>query len=272
MVNSKPDYIVASFSGGKDSTAMVLHMIELGEHIDEVVCCDTYKEFPAMYRHIEKVRKVVEGAGIKFTMLREEKDFDYWMTEYVPKRKNPELKGTKGMSWATSRIRWCTRILKTDVINRHLRALKSRYNVIQCVGLAADERQRLERGNNQQDNKRHPLDEWGWNEARCLSYCYSNGYDWEGLYEIFKRVSCWCCPLQPLGELRKLRKHFPDLWEELKRMDEKAWTAFKGDYSVEDLEIRFAFEEERTAQGLSIRNKEFFSELKKRLDKEDESA
>ena len=45
-------------SGGKDSTAMVLRMIEMGEHIDEVVSCDTYKEFPAMYRHIEKVKKL----------------------------------------------------------------------------------------------------------------------------------------------------------------------------------------------------------------------
>ena len=54
---SKSDWIVVSFSGGKDSTAMLLRMIELGEHIDEVVCCDTYKEFPAMYRHIEKVRR-----------------------------------------------------------------------------------------------------------------------------------------------------------------------------------------------------------------------
>ena len=63
------DYIVCNFSGGKDSTAMVLRMIELGEHIDEVVCCDTYKEFPAMYRHIDRVKKIIEEHGIKFQML-----------------------------------------------------------------------------------------------------------------------------------------------------------------------------------------------------------
>jgi tRNA(Ile)-lysidine synthase TilS/MesJ len=42
----KEKYTVVSFSGGKDSTAMLLKMLELGEPIDEVVCCDTYKEFP----------------------------------------------------------------------------------------------------------------------------------------------------------------------------------------------------------------------------------
>ena len=64
----KSNYIVVSFSGGKDSTAMLLKMIETGERIDEVIFCDTYKEYPAMYRHVEKVKAVVEKAGIKFTI------------------------------------------------------------------------------------------------------------------------------------------------------------------------------------------------------------
>lgn len=36
----KSKWVVAGFSGGKDSTAMVLGMIELGEQLDEVICCD----------------------------------------------------------------------------------------------------------------------------------------------------------------------------------------------------------------------------------------
>ena len=255
------DYITVSFSGGKDSTAMVLHMIELGEHIDEVVCCDTYKEFPAMYRHIEKVRKIIEDAGIKFTMLRSEKSFDYLMFE------QPTKFDTSGRGWATARVRWCTGELKRDVIRRYYSALKKTHNIIQCVGLAADEGYRLNRAGNREDNKRHPLVEWGWDEKTCLEYCYSKGYDWEGLYEIYDRVSCWCCPLKTLGELRKLRKHHPELWEELKNMDRRSWNQFRADYSVEDLEIRFQFEEERIAQGLSITNRDFHNHLKERLGK-----
>lgn len=53
--------VLASFSGGKDSTAMVLRMIELGERLDKVVFCDTGMEFPAMYDHIAKVREYVES-------------------------------------------------------------------------------------------------------------------------------------------------------------------------------------------------------------------
>lgn len=138
--------------------------------------------------------------------------------------------------------------------------------VIQLIGLAADEEYRLERKNNQDQTHRHPLIEWGWTEADCLKYCYEYGFDWDGLYEIFKRVSCWCCPLQSLEELRKLRTHFPDLWEWLLDMEHRTWRTFRADYSVDQLEIRFQFEDERLAAGLPInRTREFMSELRKRL-------
>jgi 3'-phosphoadenosine 5'-phosphosulfate sulfotransferase (PAPS reductase)/FAD synthetase len=262
---SKHNWIVVSFSGGKDSSAMLLRMIELGEHIDEVVCCDTYKEFPAMYRHIEKVKGVVDTAGIKFTMLKSEKSFDYYMFEHQPKRKRSDLADKVGFSWAGSRSRWCTARLKQDVVRRYFKQLHSKYNVIQCLGIATDETYRLERKNNQNENHRHPLVEWGWTEKDALKYCYEQGYDWEGLYELFDRVSCWCCPLQPLSELRTLQERFPELWEELKDMDRRTWRKFRADYSVEELDVRFNLEREFEAQGKSIRSREFFNELKTRL-------
>ena len=264
MMN-KPDYIVASLSGGKDSSALVLRKIELGERIDEVICCDTYKEFPAMYRHLEKMQKVIEAAGIKFTMLRAEKTFDYLMFEHNVKRKNKALEGLKGYSWAGPHQRWCTSKLKVDVINKYLAELRSKYNVIQLIGIAYDEQYRLEREYANRDDVEFSLVKWKWVEETCLQYCYSKGFDWEGLYELFDRVSCWCCPLQTLKELRNLRKHFPDLWVELIDMDNRTWRKFRADYSAKELDIRFAFEEERQAQGLSITSREFFAELKKRL-------
>ena len=40
-VANTPNYYIVSFSGGKDSTAMLLHLLELGEPIDEILFCDT---------------------------------------------------------------------------------------------------------------------------------------------------------------------------------------------------------------------------------------
>ena len=136
--------------------------------------------------------------------------------------------------------------------------MRKEFNLIQYIGIAADEPYRVKQHH-------YPLVDWGMTEKDCLSYCLQRGFDWDGLYRIFERVSCWCCPLQPLEELRKLYRHCPELWEKLQYMDDHTWRQFRRDYSVCQLGLRFHLEEERLAQGLSIRNREFFSLLKERL-------
>lgn len=56
---------VVSFSGGKDSTAMLLMMLEKNIPVDRVICVDTTKEFPAMYRHVAKVQEMIEPLKIE---------------------------------------------------------------------------------------------------------------------------------------------------------------------------------------------------------------
>lgn len=76
-------------------------------------------------------------------------------------------------------------------------------------------------------------------EADCLKYCYDKGFDWGGLYEHLDRVSCWCCPLKRIKEYRALYKYYPELWQKLKEMDNKAYNRFRKDYSVQELEDKF---------------------------------
>lgn len=255
---SKPQLHVVSLSGGKDSTAMLLRMLEEGMPVDVILFCDTGLEFDGMYHHIDKLEKYI---GMPITRLKSPYDFDYLFFEHMPKRKNPELLGRKGYSWAGPRNRWCTAMLKIRIIDKYIRGLSKEYEVVQYIGIAADEAERAR-------EFKYPLIEWGMTEADCLAYCKERGFDWDGLYDIFNRVSCWCCPLQSFDELRKLRKHFPDLWERLRYMDKHTWRKFLKNYSVEQLDIRFDFEEERIRQGLPIKGKEFYSELKKLIQEE----
>lgn len=46
-----------------------------------------------------------------------------------------------------------------------------------------------------------------------------------------------------MKSLRTLYHEYPNLWEELKRMDDRAWNQFRRDYSVQDLENRFKQED-----------------------------
>ena len=163
-------------------------------------------------------------------------------------------------------MRWCTSRLKDTPRELFLRPLREQYEVFEYIGIAADEQYRLERPRNKTTNHIHPLAEWGWTEADCLKYCYDRGYDWNGLYEHFKRVSCWCCPLQSLAELRHLYKYYPELWAKLKEWDKRTWRNFRADYSVKQLEARFHFEEECVNQGKPIKGKAFFNELRKKLE------
>lgn len=251
----KPKLYVVSLSGGKDSTAMLLRLIEERRPIDMILFCDTGLEFPQMYEHLKQLEKYI---GKPITILKAEKSFEYYFFDYQPKRKNPRLMQYTGMSWAGPRNRWCTGMLKTRIISKHLKELKKNYDVIEYIGIAADEPKRIR-------DACYPLVEWSMTEKDCLAYCYERGFRWGGLYDIFKRVSCWCCPLQSLAELRKLRRFFPDLWKQLEDWDKRTWRQFRADYSVAELNIRFDLEEEWLKQGKSIRSRAFYAELKKVL-------
>lgn len=253
-MNKEKKYIV-SLSGGKDSTAMLLRLLEDGYPVDIVLFCDTGLEFPEMYKHIDKLE---EHIGMPIVRLTPPLSFEYYFYEHTPKRKNPNLMGNKGFSWSGPLSRWCTSRLKTDVIRRFKSSLEKDYELIEYVGIAADEPHRIK-------DKRYPLVEWNMTESDCLDFCKSRGFDWGGLYDIFTRVSCWCCPLQSLDELRKLRKHFPSLWAKLLEMDANTWRKFKAEYTVEQLDKRFKFEDNRIALGLPIKGREFFFALNEHL-------
>lgn len=223
---------IVSFSGGKDSTAMLLMMIEKGIQIDEIIFLDTGVEFPEIYKHIERVEKYINRP---ITKLKAENTYEYMMFEYVKiKGKN---KGQKGYSWADFRNRWCTKYLKQQVISRYLREKYKNIEIIEFHGIAADETKRLLR--NKEKNIKYPLAEWGVIEKEALEYCYSKGFSWNGLYEKFDRVSCWCCPLKNLKELKVLYKEYPELWKQLKEWDSKTYRKFRADYSILELEKKF---------------------------------
>jgi 3'-phosphoadenosine 5'-phosphosulfate sulfotransferase (PAPS reductase)/FAD synthetase len=221
---------IVSFSGGKDSTAMLLMMLEMGVPVDRVICVDTTKEFPAMYEHIKKVQSMIEPLKIEIVKI----DFDYWFGEHIKTR--GKRKGETGYGFPDFRNRWCT-ALKRKAFHS---TLDSKQSVTEFQGIAFDEKERTLK--NKGRNIQYPLVEWEITEKQALEYCYSKGLNWGGLYEKFHRVSFWCCPLSRIGELRILYNDFPELWNELREMDKKSFRRFRSDYSVNDLSEKFSNE------------------------------
>lgn len=224
---------IVQFSGGKDSTCMLLMMLEKGMQVDEIIFCDTGMEFPQMYEHIDKVEQYI---GRPITRIKPKYSYEYMMYEMKPKK---EKNSEKGYGWASSIIRWCTGWMKEKPTREYLSNI-GKY--LLYVGIAFDEPKR-HFGKYVPKNAIHPLYDWGITEKQALLTCYKHGFTWGGLYEKFDRVSCWCCPLQNLKSLRTLYHEYPNLWEELKSMDDRAWNQFRRDYSVQDLENKFKQED-----------------------------
>ena len=75
VIMEKEKRYVASISGGKDSMAMVLGLMEKGWPLTHCVYFDTGMEFSCIRKNIEKVRLELEQYGCELVILQPERHF-----------------------------------------------------------------------------------------------------------------------------------------------------------------------------------------------------
>jgi 3'-phosphoadenosine 5'-phosphosulfate sulfotransferase (PAPS reductase)/FAD synthetase len=206
---------VASVSFGKDSLAMLLLILEHNLPLDEVVFYDTGMEFQAIYNIRDKILPILKQKNIIYTELKPKMKFEDMMFNNQRINKKGELKN--GYGWCGGLCRWGT-TYKTQAINNYLKG-----DIIQYVGIAVDEKKRLERLKG--TNKNSPLAQFGYTEKMALDYCYSKGFNWlengVELYSILDRVSCWCCRNKNLKELKNYKKYLPNYFKRLQELEVK---------------------------------------------------
>lgn len=228
---------VISLSGGKDSTAVAHMFLDKGIRIHSLVFFDTDWEFPEMHDHLDLFE---EKTGIKIIRLKPQIPFNDWMFNRHMVGRTGVFKGRLkqiGNGWPSMSRRWCTRE-KVREIQRYQKTIQ---RVVPCVGYAADET-----GRERKRDICYPLDHFGMTEADCLDYCKSIGYHWGGLYEIFDRVSCFCCPLQGKTNLKLLRENRPALYDKTYTWDlmqPRHNQGFIGYESVQQIEEQWVIEE-----------------------------
>lgn len=154
---------------------------------------------------------------------------------------------------------WCNTYLKTNVLRMADTKRKlvyptqdpvfsdiatvqgERVNIVQYLGIAADEPERIKR--HTKDGVKLPLVEIGWDETYCRQWCEENGL-LSPIYTDATRGGCWFCHNQGVDQLRKLRNNYPDLWQILLKWDKDSPTTFKPDgHTVHDFDMRFKLEE-----------------------------
>ncbi len=246
---------IPTVSGGKDSIATVLWMLENNVPITAIIHVVTPWEFEETNQMLDRLEKMLP----KTPFIRlSPSPFNYWLTEKPVYGKKDKAFMGFGSNWPSRENgRWCTRE-KIKVLDTHIKNVYGLANAIQFVGYAADESHRAETTTHTEKKEkgfqyRYPLIEDGITEEDALSLCYQNGFDWGGLYETFRtskrtpRLSCFCCPHQPVSALRILRREFSDKWTWMMQIEKNMWKPiFKDGKSVAEWDAKFAYEESLT--------------------------
>lgn len=220
---------IVSYSGGKDSTAMLIKLIEEGVKIDQIVFANTGVELPGMIEYIKRVERYI---GRKIDIVEGDITFDDWFYGINTKGKNKGQR--RGFPPTVGVGCWAKRELKI----KPLRKIEGKDNII-YLGIAADERHRMYREQYQHKNLyKFPLIEWDMTEQECIDFLKERDLH-NPLYDIFSRLGCWMCPKQPLHALKTLHEKYPEYWAKLKQYEKDSPHGFKCGYELEELEERF---------------------------------
>lgn len=115
-------------------------------------------------------------------------------------------------------------------------------NVVQYLGIAADEPERIERHRGK-PGIMLPLVDIGWGEAYCRKWCEENDL-LSPIYTDSARGGCWFCHNQGVDQLRLLRQRYPEYWTLLLKWDKDSPVTFHADgRTVHDFEKRFSMED-----------------------------
>lgn len=238
--------VIASLSGGRDSTAMVVKMLESKEQLDYIIFCDTGAEFPEMIAYLKKLDKYLnEKFNKRITWLDDNSgDIIRWAFD-IPYQKGDKKGQLRGLPVSLG-MSFCTRETKVKPTARFVKKIrlahKEDIDVEICIGYVAHENRQA--STPYADSVRYPLKELGWDEPEVTEFLKERGI-YNPLYEHFSRTGCYFCPKQSLRSWLSLYIHHRDLWEQAKAYERKAKElgchiiTWRADYSLEDLEARF---------------------------------
>ena len=199
----EPKHVIG-LSGGKDSTAMTVRLMEEEPRDYEIICNETGDELPAMRAHWAKLEGLLGKPLKKVT---------------YPGGLNALIE-QMGML-PSFHARWCTRILKIEPTIEYFATLPA--GSVLYVGLRADEENREGGLYGEDVQVRYPMREWGWRECDVWEYLAAKEI------EIPDRTDCARCYSQRVGEWRDLWLNHPAIFEDAASQERKYGHTFRSD-------------------------------------------
>ena len=230
---------ILSLSYGKDSLACLGAIEKLGWTLDRIVYAEVWAtdtipaDLPPMVEFKAKADGIIKARwGIEVEHIRHKLSYEEMF--YRPICRGARKGVIKGFPLTTGARSWCKHLKMTKV-------LSGRDNIVQYVGIAADEPNRF---HNLSDTKISPLVEIGWTESMCRKWCEENGL-LSPIYTESARGGCWFCHNQPVGQLRALRRKYPEHWKLMLKWDSDSPVTFGSrGRTLHDYDRRFQLEDE----------------------------
>lgn len=212
---------IVALSGGKDSTAMALHLIDVEPMDYEFCITPTGRELPAMMDHWAKLECLLGKPLVR-----------------VPAPSLVELI-VKYKTVPNFRMRFCTRQIKIEPFQAYA---EEKAPAICYVGIRADEvdgRAGSDHSKLEGVSQDFPLARWGWNIGDVRNYLRKRGV------QVPERTDCDWCYHQQIGEWWRLWKDHPQRWQEGEAIE--LWTGhtFRSDKrdswpaAMQDLRLKF---------------------------------
>ena len=229
------------FSGGKDSTAMLLRMIELDDPIKypitRICFADTTFEFPDLYAYIDHIQLYLDSnypeRGFVIEKLQSKRTWDDWFYGEITRGK---AKGAIRGAPFTTQPCWWSREAKVTPLEKAAKEINANF---QFIGIAADETRRISKN---PKTIRYPLVDWGWTEQDCMAYLEHLGIP-NSLYENFNRLGCFHCIKAGPADFHATWANHPEEWKIAKhysaentRLVGRNWIPA---YTLEELEELF---------------------------------
>jgi 3'-phosphoadenosine 5'-phosphosulfate sulfotransferase (PAPS reductase)/FAD synthetase len=238
---SKLRHILA-LSGGKDSTALAIHLRDRIPEL-EYVFCDTRKELPETYDYLHKIEAYL---GKPIVHLWDERGFDHWLVVFRD-------------CLPSTQMRWCTKLLKIKPFEKYV----GEDDVRMYVGIRADEDRAAYISSKPNIKAVYPFKEDGIDLAGVQRILEESGLGYPDYYNWRSRSGCYFCFFQRRNEWLGLKEKHPDLFE-LAKAYEKSEEGSGYSYTWNQRESLIQLEQpERTAQIRAQHEKALEAETKR---------
>ena len=192
---------VMGISGGKDSSALAIHMRDRVPEI-EYFFCDTGAELPETYEYLDRLEAVL---GKRIARLNADRDFDHWLWVYQGALPSPQM-------------RWCTKTLKIKPLEDWIGGEQETYSY---VAIRADEHRDGYISHRPNIHPVYPFKEDGIDKEGVMGILEDAGIGLPAYYEWRTRSGCYFCFFQRKAEWVGLADRHPDLFAKAVAYEDK---------------------------------------------------